>query len=74
MANWIWISETTKEKVDTYIERAYCTDCKGVELKRTNIVLPTYPERYTYECPKCRRPYTSFERYPKITYEKTAND
>lgn len=72
------ILEITKEKANAYIERAYCTDCKGVELERSNMVLTTYPLQYTYQCPKCGKSYTSFERYPKVIYEKiyekTAND
>jgi hypothetical protein len=62
-----------KTEIETFIENTLCPEC-NIELEKSDEVLLTNPPQYQYSCPKCNYTETSFEAYPKITYEEKANN
>jgi hypothetical protein len=48
------------------VERLYCDDCE-VELDECQVLF-TYPERYKYMCPKCRKEIITEKMYPVTSY------
>jgi len=62
--------EIVKEEIavkPVYV-KALCPKC-GIELKKSNVVLTTYPEQYQYYCEKCDFTSTSTTNYPHICYK-----
>ena len=64
------IMEIVKEEivVKPVFVRALCPKC-GIELKKKNEVLMTYPAQYQYYCEKCDFTSTSTTNYPHICYK-----
>lgn len=46
----------------------FCDECGG-KMGSDNIVIDTYPARYSYYCPKCGRRVVSAQLYPYVTVE-----
>jgi hypothetical protein len=65
--------KTQKTEMSAFIENAHCPEC-NTELEKSDVVLLNNPVQYQYSCPKCKHTETSFEAYPKITYEEKVNN
>ena len=55
----------------TYIQRAYCNECKGVELEALPVTAyPCIsPRKYTHVCPICGSIELLDNIYPRVIYE-----
>lgn len=64
------IVKIEKEPIKPIKLIAKCPEC-NVELVRGSLdaVLTTYPAKYLYVCPKCKKKYLLDSVYPKIEYE-----
>lgn len=51
-------------KVQTYIDRLFCVDCKEEMKYESN-----FGKEYKYHCPNCMKIETKTELYPKLVYE-----
>lgn len=60
-------------KMDTYLEKAFCQEC-NMELQSAEYSLPTYPIKYVYFCPECKKEYRSTTRYPKVIYTQSKRE
>ena len=45
------------------VHRVYCDEC-NVELESGDVVYMTYPPKYPYFCPQCKKKYCFKENYP----------
>ena len=61
-----------QKEVRTYVNRAYCPNCKELgfdnELIKSNQVLMTYPPKHQYSC-GCGYTTSSTTSYPYLSYE-----
>lgn len=48
--------------------KALCPKC-GIELRKSDIILTTYPTQYQYYCEKCDFISTSTTNYPYVYYK-----
>lgn len=60
---------TSKSEVKVYYVEPYCDVC-GEPMERSNIIKPTYPPIYTYNCTSCDFSEDTHEQYPHTIYEK----
>ena len=74
----------TKEfKVDTYVERAYCSTCGDeyklkprdpMEPEVSLAIWPPLPKMYDYICPTCGDTMRSEIYYPRNIYKEVENN
>ena len=62
-----------KIKVETYLTRLYCYKC-GEEMAQGDTVLTTYPQQYSYHCPKCNSVITDTKDYPYTTFKEVKDE
>lgn len=62
-------------KVDTVITRLYCDTC-NVEMIKEGVIFGTDPQRFSYQCPTCKKKEINSEQYPRVDYKskKTIKD
>ncbi len=68
-----------KREVHSFMVEYACDECSqkpnpGCILRLTGSIAMTYPEKYEYECPSCKKRISLPHVYPRIAYFEFEGD